>query len=1299
MDFYRIKKKKFDRGSKKDFIEIYPDFIVCRSKDLMVRGRSFYAVWDDSKGLWSTDEYDVARLVDQDLREYSEDLSWDFPEPVLIRSMSDFESNSWNSFKKYVGSLSDNSVQLDNKLTFLNDEVKKTDYVSKRLPYSLLDAPCPAWDELVSTLYDPKERDKIEWAIGSIIAGDSKDIQKFLVLYGSAGSGKSTILKVIQQLFEGYYTIFEAKALGSSSNSFSTEVFKNNPLVAIQHDGDLSRIEDNTKLNSIISHEDMLINEKYKSGYVSRINCFLFMATNRPVKITDARSGIIRRLIDVNPSGRRIPPVRYQALMTQISFELGAIANFCLNKYRKMGKNYYNGYRPIDMMLRTDLFYNFVEANYFVFKEDDGTTLKKAYDMYKNYCSESSIAHIMPYHIFRDELKNYFKIFYPITRVDGKQVRSYYQGFLSDKFATVDVLPLNDEHQSSLVLDQDKSLLDEMCGDCPAQYANKYETPSKQWEKVKTTLSELDTRKIHYVKLPKNHIVIDFDLKNELGEKDAEKNLIAASHWPPTYAEFSKGGSGIHLHYIYEGDPDKLSRLYSEGIEIKVFNGNGSLRRRLTKCNNIPVAKISSGLPLKVESKVVNFEAVKSEKGLRSLITRNLNKEIHSATKPSVDFIYKILDDAYNSGLKYDISDMRPAILAFANNSTHQADYCVKLVAEMPFKSEETSEAVEDYDENTLVFFDVEVFPNLFLVNWKYAGEDHKCVRMINPTSQDIEQLMKMRLIGFNCRRYDNHIVYARYLGYDNEQLYRLSTRLINGSNNATFGEAYNLSYTDVYDFASAGNKKSLKKFEIELGIHHQELGLPWDQPVPEDKWIEVAEYCDNDVIATEAVFNHLQGDWTARQILAELSGLSVNDTTNRHSTKIIFGEDKHPQDQFVYTDLSEMFPGYKFDAGKSTYRGEEVGEGGYVYSEPGMYVNVALLDIASMHPTSVEQLNLFGDKYTKRFSEIKQARIAIKHKDIGTLKNILDGKLVPFVENSEYDLKDLSDALKTVINSVYGLTSAKFDNAFRDKRNKDNIVAKRGALFMVDLKHAVQEKGYTVAHIKTDSIKIPNADDEIIQFVMEFGKKYGYNFEHEATYDRMCLVNKSVYIARYRDGDKLGDWTATGAQFAQSYIFKTLFSHEPITIRDRSETKAVTTSIYLDFNEDLPEDEHNYHFVGKVGLFCPIKPGCGGGLLLREKDGKYDAVVGTKGYRWMESEVVKELEKEDDIDDNYYRKLVDEAVNDISKYGDFEWFISDEPVDEKPPWCTNRDIPSCDVCPEDKKCTEVIRLHLKEEK
>lgn len=351
---------------------------------------------------------------------------------------------------------------------------------------------------------------------------------------------------------------------------------------------------------------------------------------------------------------------------------------------------------------------------------------------------------------------------------------------------------------------------------------------------------------------------------------------------------------------------------------------------------------------------------------------------------------------------------------------------------------------------------------------------------------------------------------------------------------------------------------------------------------------------------------------------------------------------------------VEPFFPGYTFDHGKSLYWGEEVGEGGYVYAEPGMYRAVALLDIASMHPSSIMAERLFGDIYTARFGDILAARLAIKHGEFEKAEKMLDGKLAPYLKDKDA-VKNLAQALKIAINSVYGLTSAGFDNPFRDKRNIDNIVAKRGALFMVNLKHAVQDRGFTVAHIKTDSIKIPNATPEIVKFVMDYGKEYGYTFEHEATYDRMCLVNDAVYIARYED-DK---WTATGTQFQVPYVFKKLFSGEPIEFDDLCETKSVSTVLYLDMNEGLSEDAHNYKFVGRVGRFSPIKAGCGGGLLLRKTDKGYSAATGSKGYRWMESEEVKKLGKEKDIDRSYYDRLVNEAVDTISQYGDFEQFIA----------------------------------------
>lgn len=1331
MDFFKIRRKTVKKGC----IKVYPDFLLGKSKEFMVRGGTFYAVWDEKAGVWSTDEYDVARIVDSALSDYYHNMNDIFEVDVVVEYMSSFDSGSWRSYNQWVKSLPDNYHQLDSKLVFSNMEIGREDYVSRKLTYPLVEGSYDAWDELVGTLYSPEERKKIEWAIGAIVSGDSKDIQKFLVLYGDAGAGKSTILNIIQKLFDGYYTTFDAKALGSNSNAFSMEVFKENPLVGIQHDGDLSRIEDNTRINSIVSHEDMVLNVKYHSGYTIKLNCFLFLATNRPVKITDAKSGIIRRLIDVHPSGDTIPFSKYTALMDQVNFELGAIAFHCLSVYQEMGKSYYSSYRPVDMMFKTDVFFNFVEDSYYVFKEQDGVSLKQAYDMYKAYCDDARVEYRLPKYKFREELKNYFRTFSDITRVgpDAKQVRNYYGGFVTKKFDKV--IPTKPEMPLRLDLSQSESLFDDICSKCPAQYASGQETPLRAWDKVSTVLADIDTTKLHYVKVPENHIVIDFDIKDESGEKNADLNLEAASSWPPTYAEFSKGGAGIHLHYIYDGDVTKLSRVYSEGIEIKVFTGKSSLRRRLSKCNDLPIAHISTGLPLKGE-KVINFNTVRSERSLRDLVERNLAKEIHPGTKPSIDFIYKILEDAYESGLAYDLTDMRPKVLAFANNSSHQAEYCLERVAQMKFKSEVESNVNEDgYLDDRLVFFDVEVFPNLFLINWKYQG-DKSCVRMINPTPLEVEQLLKMKLIGFNCRRYDNHILYARHLGYSNIELYKLSQKIINKSRNSFFGEAYNVSYTDVYDFASAGNKKSLKKWEIELGLHHQELGLPWDQPVPEDRWVEVAEYCDNDVISTEAVFEHLSGDWAARQILAELSGLSVNDTTNQHSTRIIFGTERHPQSQFVYTDLSTIFPGYTFDKGKSYYRGEEPGEGGYVYSEPGMYSTVALLDIASMHPTSIEQLNLFGDKYTRVFSDIKNARVLIKHKDYKEAEKVLDGKLAPFIMKLEdgtatYTNKDLANALKTVINSVYGLTSASFDNPFRDPRNKDNIVAKRGALFMIDLKNACQERGWTVVHIKTDSIKLANATQEMIDFVTEFGQKYGYNFEHEATYDRMCIVNDAVYIAHSCFGEHCGEWTATGAQFAEPYVFKTLFSKEPIKFEDKCTTKSVSTSIYLDMNESLPDASeyekelkkiererkklgddsyladryaelvgyitagHSYEFVGKVGSFCPIKSGCGGGNLVREKEGKYYAVTGSKGYRWLEAETVKSCGKEDDIDLEYFESLANDAVSDISQYGDFEWFCSDAPILDTPPWCVqpevySPDLSQCKYCPENGTCAVI---------
>ena len=1341
MSFYTIS-EKYTKYS----IELAPDFQTDEEDmDLMVRGRSFYAVWDEEAGMWSTNEYCVRKIVDKALMKRKSELLKINPSAnVVIKSMKSYSSRSWTEWRGYISNMPDRFVPLDDKLAFADTEVKKTDYISKRLKYVLKEGDHASYDEIMSTLYSQENREKIEWAIGSILSGDSRKIQKFMVLYGKGGTGKGTVLKIIHMLFKGYDTVFVAKNLGLSSKDFSMEPFKTNPMVAIDEDGDLSHIEDSTKINSIVSHERILMNEKNRPQYPYTPHCFLFIGSNEPVKIKDAESGIIRRLLDVEPTGKKIPSKKYSLLLERVEFELGAIAYHCLTVYKNLGKHYYDDYRPKKMMYRTDAFLNFIEDKYDDLVNCEGVSLSTAYIWWEDYRNRAGIDKKLERHKFREELKNYFYHFDDFARVDGKLVRSWYSGFIRNCLSQKDEsVKVDIQEDDVLTFNCRKSKLDEILKDCKAQYATvgENEKPKTSWIHVTTKLKDIDTTKTHYIIGPDWLVMADFDLKNEKGEKDQKLNLEAASKWPPTYGEFSKGGAGVHLYYRYTGDLDALKTQYAPDIEVKIFRGNSAIRRRLSFCNDLDISTISSGLPIK-ETKMVSSKVIEDERHLTNLIRKamlsperarkgEMAKVIRGCehTKPACNFIKDVLDQAYESGISYDVSPLMPAMMAFGMKSTHNKRYCTDLVGKMKFKSKEASQPVEAKNRGRFAFFDCEVAPNVNLICWKEAGDDKPVRKIVMPTPKDIEEMLEYDLIGFNNRRYDNHILHAIRLGYKPEMVYGISKLIISGSDKGYFREAWDYSKTDIYDFSS--EKKSLKKFEIEMDIHHQEMGVDWTQPIPEERWPELANYCANDVIATEKLFysKDRQADWKAREILADIADMDTNATTNSLTTKIIFQGEKNPQKQFNYRDMGDVntidpnfeipqidemgldpeytkftkdgkpvFPGYSYGPSKledgrngpyiSTYRGEEVGEGGYVYAEPGIYTDVALDDVESMHPSSLEDEELLGP-FTKNFSDIKRIRVLIKHKQYEEAKELFGGKLAKYLDDPD-QAKALSSALKIAINSVYGLTSAKFTNPFKDPRNVDNIVAKRGALFMINLKHEVQRRGFTVAHIKTDSIKIPHATKDILHFINEYGKLYGYKFDHEMTYDRMCLINNAVYIAKgatVEKAEKLhgyipskqhehsGTWTATGKQFQVPYVFKSLFTHEEIGIRDMMETMSVTTALYLDFNENLSPGDHNYVFVGKCGAFCPILPGKNGGELLRQNKDKYDSASGAKGYRWKEYEVVRDLDLIDDIDRGYYDKLNEKAVEEINKLGRYDLFVSEAeyPVsrDQVPPWET----------------------------
>lgn len=1261
MDFIRVAYKEDKEGNK----VFYPSLQALESTDLVIRGGQFVAIWDEDTGLYSRRLSHVPDIID---RSFSKMVGDRLRGGDTIKKVRVFDNQIYSRLMGLIRNIGDMGPELDQRIVFANEEPERGFAASFRMPYALSDAPCPVWDEIISTLYSPEERTKIEWAIGSIFSGASVDeVQKFYVFFGPPGSGKSTILNIIEKLFEGHTAHFSAFDMARADSQFSLEPFKNNPLVAVDQDADLSRIEINKNLNSIVSHDKVLINSKGKNLYEIKPRSTLFVGTNTPIKITDRKSGLFRRLVDIQPSGNVIPEEHYHNLMRQVMFELGAIATHCLNVFEDLGSTYMSSYRSNDMMYRTNDIFNFVQDHRMVLEK--GLTLKQAHKMYLEWCQETETRNVYKQYQFRDLLSDYFKEFHDQVMIDGQRYRSFFEGLRElEQFSWKGSVPV--PPRQWLTLENTESLLDIELADEKAQYAqvNNVDYPLAQsWAKTTTTLSDLDTKKEHYVKVPKQHIVIDLDLKDEHGKKDLSLNLAAATHWPPTYAEVSRGGAALHLHYMYEGDVERLAMFDGDkAFEVKTLLGNASLRRKLTFCNDHEVATISSGLPIK-EEEVLSPKVMSTEKGLRELILRALRKEINAGTKSNMDFIAKVLEDAHKQGLPYDVTDMWDDILAFAMASSNQRAKSLDIAMGLKLKSELelTDETVDT--EQPIAILDCEVYPNLFFIGWIYENSpDEEYVEMLNPTPQEVQELFdKLRLVGYNARSYDAHIMWGRTMGMDNQALYELSQRIITENDHrAKFGAAYNAFYADPYDYMS--EKHTLKWWQIKMGLPHKEMDLPWNEPVPEDRVRDVLDYMRNDVLSLREVVKARQADFRARQIIAELSGLQVINTNRQHTEKLIFKGERNVSNDLVYTDLHTLFPGYQFDRfapgkDKSSYKGESVGEGGLVRSTPGMYENVALLDVASMHPTSIIELNLFG-KYTENFKELMDVRLAIKKGDLETAGKAFDGRLAKYVGDPK-EAKMLSDALKIVINSVYGLTAASFPNLFRDPRNIDNVVAKRGALFMMDLREMIEAEGFKVVHIKTDSVKIVDPSEEILDKIYNMAKQYGYTFEHEATYDKFCLVNDAVYVAGQVDlGPPWDDsttpqypqikWSATGAQFQHPVVFKTLFSQEEIEAKDYVEAKQVAKG-YMYLRRFTSDTEHHDQFIGRFGAFMPVVDGR---VLLRIDGEKEHSVTGTKGYLWETDDVAMAEGK--DVDMTYFQELIDEGLRTIEKFGSYEEFI-----------------------------------------
>lgn len=478
------------------------------------------------------------------------------------------------------------------------------------------------------------------------------------------------------------------------------------------------------------------------------------------------------------------------------------------------------------------------------------------------------------------------------------------------------------------------------------------------------------------------------------------------------------------------------------------------------------------------------------------------------------------------------------------NQKIKKTEEAQAVVPQNEIKKERYFEKYYEVPDNELIFFDTEVYKNLFILVTKRHG-DKNYKAYVNPALKALEEALHPYCkywIGYNNNYYDNFILYKlKKLLKSNQnysvimpELKKFSDEIINRYDK---GREYGKisTYLDFYKLCS--KDKSLSKLKYELGYPCLETPYSFDEDILPGQIDECVNYCVNDVLGLEYAFFQPQyyQKYLAHKNLCKMVDIQVSNSTNTTTGVLIFGHTTNDwrKSQLRLPNLTEYInniPGYenaKFEAQESEtgtngvfINGDTktvINRGGENKTTPGKYTNVVSLDVDSMYVTSFINTRYFGD-FTDRIKQLRDVRLALKRKILPEVHRLYK-EFGEFITNEHIDFKLASDMLKLCLNSLYGLSSASFDNFMKLPENETNLIANLGNIMMNELYQECIAKKYNVVHIKTDGIKIANCTEEMINFCIDFAKSWGFNFSIDEKYKDFLIIDNANYIGVTEDG------------------------------------------------------------------------------------------------------------------------------------------------------------------------------------
>ena len=199
LDFITIVIKEKRSNNRLGDYELYPEFIYS-GKDIVRKGGELYAFWHEGK--WYQDIDDLVKVVDAASFEKANEIkAKDERAIVIVNRMDVHGSGLMKKFIDFCKNGKQSSIGFNQKILFSEDEMKREHYATTQLSYTPKDGPTDSFDEMFSVLYTEEELRKILWFIGAVLTNNIHKIHKFMYLYGSKGTGKSTAIQIFKMLF------------------------------------------------------------------------------------------------------------------------------------------------------------------------------------------------------------------------------------------------------------------------------------------------------------------------------------------------------------------------------------------------------------------------------------------------------------------------------------------------------------------------------------------------------------------------------------------------------------------------------------------------------------------------------------------------------------------------------------------------------------------------------------------------------------------------------------------------------------------------------------------------------------------------------------------------------------------------------------------------------------------------------------------------------------------------------------------------------------------------------------------